>query len=44
MDDFENFFLFRIQPMRIQISESCNEALKGTDFQTEFRGQIELKV
>ncbi|XP_074617488.1 soluble guanylate cyclase 88E-like isoform X2 [Acropora palmata] len=30
-------------PMRIQISESCNEALKGTDFQTEFRGQIELK-
>jgi len=30
-------------PMRIHISESCNECLRGTDFETEFRGLIELK-
>lgn len=30
-------------PMRIHISEKCNECLRGTDFQTEFRGLIELK-
>ncbi|KAL9979703.1 hypothetical protein ACROYT_G017405 [Oculina patagonica] len=30
-------------PMRIHISESCNECLRGTDFVTEFRGLIELK-
>ena len=30
--------------MRIHISESCNECLRGTDFETEFRGLIELKV
>ncbi|XP_068724019.1 soluble guanylate cyclase 88E-like [Montipora capricornis] len=30
-------------PMRIQISESCKQSLKGSDFLTEFRGLIELK-
>ncbi|XP_020908568.1 soluble guanylate cyclase 88E [Exaiptasia diaphana] len=30
-------------PMRIHISEQCNEALKGSKFQVEFRGVIEVK-
>ena len=30
--------------MKIHISESCNESLRGTDFETDFRGLTELKV
>ena len=30
--------------MRIHISESCNEYLRETDFETEYRGLVELKV
>jgi len=26
------------------VSESCHECLRGTEFETEFRGLIELKV
>lgn len=33
-----------LQPMRIHVSESCHECLRGTEFETEFRGLIELKV
>jgi len=42
MNKILHFFTF--QPMRVHISEATKKCLENTEFQTEFRGLVELKV